>query len=35
MNITEAIETLKEILAVLDKIYHALIANDMNKKEEE
>lgn len=33
MNITEAIETLKEILAVLDKIYHALITNDMNTKE--
>lgn len=33
MNITEAIETLKEILAVLDKIYHALVANDMNAKE--
>lgn len=33
MNITEAIETLKEILAVLDKIYHALIANDANAKE--
>ncbi len=29
MNITEAIETMKEILAVLDKIYHALIANNM------
>lgn len=33
MNITEAIETLKEILAVLDKIYHTLIAKDMNAKE--
>lgn len=35
MNITEAIETMKEILAVLDKIYHALIAKDMNENEEE
>lgn len=33
MNINETIETLKEILAVLDKIYHALIANDANAKE--
>lgn len=33
MNINEAIETMKEILAVLDKIYHALIANDTNAKE--
>lgn len=33
MNVTETIETLKEILAVLDKIYHALIENDMNAKE--
>lgn len=30
MNITEAIETLKEILAVLDKIYHALLKDDKN-----
>ena len=30
MNITEAIETLKEILAVLDKIYHALLKDDEN-----
>ena len=35
MNITEAIETMKEILAVLDKIYNALIANNMNENEEE
>lgn len=30
MNITEAIETLKEILAVLDKIYHALVDDEKN-----
>lgn len=34
MNFNEAMETLKKILEVLDKIYHALIANDMNAKEE-
>ena len=28
MNIVEAMETLKEILAVLDKIYHALLKDD-------
>lgn len=28
MNITEAMETLKEILAVLDKIYHALLKDN-------
>jgi hypothetical protein len=28
MNINEAISTLKEILAVLDKIYHALLKDD-------
>ena len=33
MNITEAIETMKEILAVLDKIYHALIENDIDAEE--
>lgn len=35
MNIKEAMETLKEILAVLDKIYHALIAKDDKNNEEE
>ena len=30
MNITETMETLKEILAVLDKIYHALLKDDKN-----
>ena len=30
MNIVEAMETLKEILAVLDKIYHALLKDDNN-----
>lgn len=34
MNITEAIETMKEILAVLDKIYHALIKKDESEKED-
>lgn len=33
MNIAEAVKTLKEILAILDKIYHELIANDTNAKE--
>lgn len=33
MNITEAIETMKEILAVLDKIYHALLKDDKTTNE--
>lgn len=28
MNFTEAMKTLKEILEMLDKIYHALIDNE-------
>ena len=34
MNFNEAMETLKKICEVLDKIYHALIEKDMNAKEE-
>lgn len=31
MNITEAVETLKKILEVLDKIYHALKKDENSK----
>lgn len=32
MNITEAMTVLKEILEVLDKIYHTLIDNNEKEK---
>lgn len=33
MNIAEATELLRQILKVLDKIYHALIEEDESEKE--
>lgn len=33
MNITEAIEAMKEILAVLDKIYHVLLKDESKSDE--
>lgn len=35
MNVAEAIELLRQILKVLDKIYHALIEEDEPKEEEQ
>lgn len=33
MNVAEAMELLRQILKVLDKIYHALIVEDEAEKE--
>lgn len=34
MNVAEAMELLRQILKVLDKIYHALIEKDESEKED-
>lgn len=35
MNVTEAMELLRQILKVLDKIYHALTEKDEPEEEEQ
>ena len=35
MNVTEAMELLRQILKVLDKIYHALTEDEENEAEKE
>lgn len=35
MNVTEAMELLRQILKVLDKIYHALTEEDEPEEEEQ